>query len=57
MNTVYIKQKNTVYIKQNECLRCDHKWFQRKPKKPIICPKCKSPYWDTPRERKKIKHQ
>jgi len=33
------------------CKRCGHKWHPRKEEKPLICPKCKSPYWD--RERKK----
>ncbi|GAI42616.1 unnamed protein product, partial [marine sediment metagenome] len=23
-----------------------HKWHPRKPVKPKVCPKCKSPYWD-----------
>lgn len=32
------------------CLRCDHGWIPRKPKKPLICPKCKSAYWDRPRK-------
>ncbi len=33
------------------CDRCDHKWFPRIKIDvlPIICPKCKSPYWNTPR--------
>jgi len=29
-----------------ECKRCGHKWKQREKEKPIICPKCKTPYWD-----------
>lgn len=33
------------------CLRCGHGWNPRKPKKPTICPKCKSPYWDKPRKK------
>lgn len=28
------------------CKRCKHKWFPRKEEKPIICPRCKSPYWN-----------
>lgn len=32
-----------------KCLRCDHKWSPRRPEKPRICPKCKSPYWDKAR--------
>ncbi len=27
------------------CKRCDHDWASRLDK-PMICPKCKSPYWD-----------
>lgn len=27
------------------CFRCSHEWIPRV-KKVIICPKCKSPYWD-----------
>lgn len=39
-----------------ECLRCGHKWIPRgiKPKNGEvdirICPKCKSPYWDKPKD-------
>lgn len=29
-----------------ECVRCGHKWIPRI-KDVRICPKCKSPYWDT----------
>ncbi len=34
------------------CERCEHKWPPRNgsEKKPFVCPKCKSPYWDTPRK-------
>lgn len=32
------------------CERCDHLWLPRnQEQKPKVCPKCKSPYWDTPR--------
>ena len=43
---------------KNECLRCGHTWVA-KPKLdkgkvkigyPIVCPKCKSPYWDMPKK-------
>jgi predicted Zn-ribbon and HTH transcriptional regulator len=34
-----------------KCERCEHVWLPReKDKKPLVCPKCKSPYWDTPRK-------
>lgn len=28
------------------CLRCYHVWWPRKNAKPVMCPKCRSPYWD-----------
>ena len=36
-----------------KCKRCGHEWNPRKPGvKPVVCPKCKSPYWDKPRRKK-----
>ncbi len=36
------------------CLRCNHRWAPRKDKeKPTVCPKCKSPYWDRPKQNKR----
>jgi predicted Zn-ribbon and HTH transcriptional regulator len=36
------------------CLRCGYKWvpriFKGKEEEPTICPKCKSPYWNKPRQ-------
>jgi rRNA maturation endonuclease Nob1 len=33
------------------CERCDHEWVpHQEGEKPKVCPKCKSPYWDTPRK-------
>ena len=31
------------------CLRCNHEWVPREEEQPKVCPKCKSPYWNTPR--------
>lgn len=31
-----------------ECLRCGWRWHPRSNKKPDRCPKCNSPYWDSP---------
>jgi DNA-directed RNA polymerase subunit RPC12/RpoP len=32
------------------CGRCDHEWVPRdRTKEPMVCPKCKSPYWNTPK--------
>lgn len=32
-----------------KCKRCEHIWIPRKEKKPLTCPKCRSPYWDNER--------
>jgi len=39
------------------CERCDHIWAPRlrtriEQKKPLVCPRCKSPYWNIPRKNK-----
>jgi len=37
------------------CERCVHKWVSRESsregKLPLVCPKCKSPYWNIPRKK------
>jgi len=46
------KAGHRVLIIGNICYRCGHAW---KPDsidiKPKVCPKCKSPYWDSPRKK------
>jgi DNA-directed RNA polymerase subunit RPC12/RpoP len=32
------------------CDRCNHEWVRRGKGHPIVCPHCKSPYWDRPRQ-------
>jgi rRNA maturation endonuclease Nob1 len=33
------------------CERCQHDWIPRDVgNEPKVCPKCKSPYWDTPKK-------
>lgn len=34
------------------CERCEYKWIPRKKDHPRVCPGCKSPYWDKPRNKK-----
>lgn len=49
-----------IQIKGYECERCDHKWCPKSINQqnsdiveiPVICPKCKSPYWNRPRSGK-----
>ena len=36
-----------------KCLRCGHDWVQRV-ENPKHCPKCISPYWNTPRRGAKL---
>lgn len=39
-------------MKELECLRCKHTWYPRTPKKPKLCPSCKSKYWNEARDEK-----
>ena len=42
-----------VSVEGYKCERCGHIWVPRKYDKndfPVICPKCKSPYWNKPRK-------
>lgn len=34
------------------CERCEHEWLPREQGQdpPRVCPKCKSPYWNRPRQ-------
>ena len=35
-----------------KCERCGHEWLPRdENREPKVCPKCKSPYWDTPKKK------
>lgn len=34
------------------CERCKHEWVARGEEEPRVCPKCKSPYWNTPKKNK-----
>lgn len=40
-----------IMIKGKKCNRCPHEWVPNKKDNgdPVVCPKCKSPYWDKPR--------
>ncbi|MBV9176918.1 MAG: hypothetical protein JO327_09965 [Nitrososphaeraceae archaeon] len=39
------------------CERCGHKWAPRENEVPKVCPRCKSPYWNTPRKIEGKKHE
>jgi len=36
--------------KIRECERCGHQWLKRKSDEVRQCPKCKSAYWNVPKE-------
>lgn len=40
-------------LKKHNCKRCNHSWLPRKESKPVVCPSCRSPYWDKERQVKK----
>jgi DNA-directed RNA polymerase subunit RPC12/RpoP len=41
----------TITLSGFRCDRCGHEWFPRdKTQEPVVCPKCKSPYWNRPRQ-------
>lgn len=37
----------------HDCLRCGHGWTQTGVKRPVVCPRCHSPWWETPRREKR----
>jgi len=41
-----------IELKGYVCERCKHEWVPRSKidELPTICPKCKSPYWNKPRQ-------
>lgn len=46
--------KTTIVIEGYRCYRCTHKWIPNLKHRdtgqdPVMCPKCKSPYWNRPR--------
>ena len=42
-----------IEVKGYKCERCGHEWIPRKKEYPILCPNCKSAYWDKPARKKK----
>lgn len=42
-----------VLLSGYRCERCGHEWLPRQTgEEPKVCPKCKSPYWNSPRKMK-----
>lgn len=44
--------KKEIKVYECRCERCKHEWITRTEETPVVCPKCKSPYWDKPLEKK-----
>jgi predicted Zn-ribbon and HTH transcriptional regulator len=46
-----------IMLQGYQCERCEHTWIPREAstEEPKVCPKCKSPYWNTPRREKAAK--
>ena len=40
--------KKEIKLYECKCERCKHEWITRTEESPVVCPKCKSPYWDKP---------
>ena len=47
---VAVRMAKKVQLWGYRCERCSHEWLPRDKKHD--CPKCKSPYWDRPRQAK-----
>jgi len=51
-NTCHLNMaKIKITVEGYKCERCTHEWIPRNKETPIICPKCKSPYWNKPKKR------
>lgn len=45
--------KKEIKVYECKCERCKHEWITRSEDVPVVCPFCKSPYWDKPLNDKK----
>jgi len=45
--------EESVTIHKLTCERCGHSWVPRV-QTVKTCPNCRSPYWDTPKQKKKV---
>lgn len=54
MANEYPTAGHKIHIFGNKCYRCGHEWRPLDvEERPIVCPKCKNPYWWKPRKKKK----
>ena len=49
---LFSMSKKEIKVYECKCERCKHKWITRTGEIPTVCPKCKSPYWDKPLNKK-----
>lgn len=40
-----------ITLKGYKCERCGHMWVPKGEGTPMVCPNCKTPYWQTPRKK------
>ena len=45
-SSLYYDNHMTVVGEELTCKRCRHVWSARIPRRPVQCPRCKSPAWD-----------
>lgn len=43
----------SITLQGYRCERCKHEWLPKGKEAPMVCPKCKSPYWSRPRKKGK----
>ena len=46
------KAEEPVQLMRYNCFNCFHSWLPRTEKRPRVCPKCKSAWWDVKKELK-----
>jgi DNA-directed RNA polymerase subunit RPC12/RpoP len=56
MKNVSIGELGRIRVDAYKCERCGHIWLpseitKQQNRKPVVCAKCKSAYWDIPRSR------
>jgi len=47
--------KKEIKVYECKCERCGHSWITRTEEIPVVCPKCKSPYWNKPLQKQNNK--
>jgi len=53
---LYSMSKREINVYECRCERCGHNWITRTEDLPVVCPKCKSPYWNKPVNNKSDKN-